>query len=83
MQGSRGDTDVKNRLLDSVGEGAGGMISENSMKTCTWTRSVQKLEIKSFTLYFGFGLCESRAETLEHVLVRAGKRACVLNTLSQ
>ena len=34
MQGSKGDIDVKNRLLDSVGEGAGGMISENSMKTC-------------------------------------------------
>ena len=26
MQGSKGDTDVKNRLLDLVGEGEGGMI---------------------------------------------------------
>ena len=26
IQGSRGDTDVKNRLLDSAGEGEGGMI---------------------------------------------------------
>ena len=26
MQGSKGDTDVKNRLLDSVGEGEGGMM---------------------------------------------------------
>ena len=26
MQVSKGDTDVKNRLLDSVGEGEGGMI---------------------------------------------------------
>ena len=26
MQGSKRDTDVKNRLLDSVGEGEGGMI---------------------------------------------------------
>ena len=25
-QGSKRDTDVKNRLLDSVGEGEGGMI---------------------------------------------------------
>ena len=24
--GSKGDTDIKNRLLDSVGEGEGGMI---------------------------------------------------------
>ena len=26
MQDSKGDTDVKNRLLDSVGEGKGGAI---------------------------------------------------------
>ena len=31
---SKRDTDVKNRLLDSVGEGEGGMISENSTETC-------------------------------------------------
>ena len=30
MQGSKGDTDLKNRLLDSVGEGEGGMIWEKS-----------------------------------------------------
>ena len=34
MQGSKGDTDVKNRLLDSVGEGKDGMIWENSIETC-------------------------------------------------
>ena len=34
MQGSKKDTDVKNRLLDSVGEGGGGMIWENSIETC-------------------------------------------------
>ena len=28
------DTDVKNKLLDSVGEGEGGMIWENSIETC-------------------------------------------------
>ena len=28
MQDSEGDTDVRNRLLDSVGEGEGGMIWE-------------------------------------------------------
>ena len=33
MQDSRRDTDVKNRLLDSVGEGEGGMICENSNQT--------------------------------------------------
>ena len=29
-----GDTDAQNRLLDSMGEGEGGMIWENSIKTC-------------------------------------------------
>ena len=33
-QQSKRDTDVKNRLLDSVGEGEGGMIWENSIETC-------------------------------------------------
>ena len=28
------DTDIKNRLLDSVGEGKGGMVWENSIETC-------------------------------------------------
>ena len=35
MQGSKGDSDVKNRLLDSVGEGDDGMIWKNSIETCT------------------------------------------------
>ena len=33
-QDSKRDTDVKNRLLDSLGEGKGGMIWENSIETC-------------------------------------------------
>ena len=33
VQGSKGDTDVKNRFLDSVGEGEDGMIWENSTET--------------------------------------------------
>ena len=28
------DTDIKNRLLDSVGEGESGMICENNIETC-------------------------------------------------
>ena len=28
------DIDIKNRLLDSVGEGEGGMIWENGIETC-------------------------------------------------
>ena len=34
MQDSKRDTDKKNRLLDSEGEGKGGMIWENSIETC-------------------------------------------------
>ena len=34
MRDSKRDTDVNNSLLDSVGEGDGGMIWENSIETC-------------------------------------------------
>ena len=34
MRDSKRDTDVKNRLLDSEGEGEGGMIWENCIETC-------------------------------------------------
>ena len=34
MQDRKRDTDVQNRLLDSIGEGEGGMIWENSIETC-------------------------------------------------
>ena len=34
MQDSKRDTDVENSLLDTVGEGEGGMIWENSTETC-------------------------------------------------
>ena len=34
VHGSKGGTDIKNWLLGSVGEGEGGIISENSIETC-------------------------------------------------
>ena len=34
MRDSKRDTDIKNSLLDSVGEGKGGMIWENSTEPC-------------------------------------------------
>ena len=34
MRESKRDTDVYNSLLDSVGEGKGGMIWENGIETC-------------------------------------------------
>ena len=39
MQDSKRDTKVKNRLLDSVGEGEGGMIWENSIETCILSKN--------------------------------------------
>ena len=41
MQNRKRDTDVQNRLLDSVGEGEGGMFRENSIKTCLLSRVKQ------------------------------------------
>ena len=38
MQKRKRDTDVQNRLLDSVGEGEGGMFRENSIETCILSR---------------------------------------------
>ena len=34
MRDSKRDRDVSNSVLDSVGEGKGGMIQENSIETC-------------------------------------------------
>ena len=34
MQDRKRDTEVQNRILDSVGEGKGGMFLENSVERC-------------------------------------------------
>ena len=41
MQNRKRDTEVQNSLLDSVGEGEGGMIQENSIETCILSRVKQ------------------------------------------
>ena len=41
MQNRKRDTDVQNRLLDSVGEGESGMFQENSIRTCMLSRVKQ------------------------------------------
>ena len=41
MQNRKRDTDVQNRLLDSVGEGEGGMFRQNSTETCILFRVIQ------------------------------------------
>ena len=41
MQNRKRDTDVQNRLWDSVAEGEGGMFRENSIETCILSRVKQ------------------------------------------
>ena len=41
MQNRKRDTDVQNRILDSVGEGEGGVFPENSIETCILSRVKQ------------------------------------------
>ena len=41
MQNKKRDTDVQNRLWDSVGEGEGGMFQENSIETSILSRVKQ------------------------------------------
>ena len=41
MQNRKRDMDVQNRLLESMGEGEGGMFRENSMETCILSRVKQ------------------------------------------
>ena len=41
MQNRKRDTNVQNRLLDSVGEGEGGMFRENSTETSILSRVKQ------------------------------------------
>ena len=41
MQNRKRDTDVQNRILDSVGDGEGGMFRKNSIETCILSRVKQ------------------------------------------
>ena len=41
MQNRKRDSDVENRLVDSVGEGEGRMFRENSIETCILSRVKQ------------------------------------------
>ena len=41
MQNRERDTDVQNRILDSGGEGEGGMFQENSIEICILSRVKQ------------------------------------------
>ena len=41
MQNRKRDTNVRNRILNSVGEGKGGIFQENSIETCILSRVKQ------------------------------------------
>ena len=41
MQNKKRGTDVQDRLLDSAGEGEGGMFQENSIETCRLSMAKQ------------------------------------------
>ena len=56
MQDSKRDIDVKNRLLDSVGEGEGGMIWENGIETCILSCKKQITSLCSMQDTRGLGL---------------------------
>ena len=46
MQNRKRDTNVQNRLLDSVGEGEGGMFQENSIESCILSRVKQITQLR-------------------------------------
>ena len=56
MRDSKRDVDVWNRLLDSVGEGEGGMIWENVIETCILSCKKQITSLGSIQDTGGLGL---------------------------
>ena len=55
MWDSKRDTDVKNSLSDSVGEGEGGMIWENSIEMCilSYVKQITSQGLMQETVYSG------------------------------
>ena len=55
MRDSKRDTDVKNRLLDSVGEGEDGMIWEHGTETCLLSckKQIASLCLMQYTACLG------------------------------
>ena len=55
MRDGKRDTDVENSLLDSVGEGEGGMIWENGIETCILSckKKIASLDLIQDTRMFG------------------------------
>ena len=62
MQNRKRDTDVQNRLLDSVGEGEGGMFQENSIETCILSRVKQITSPGGMHETSARGLCTGKTQ---------------------
>ena len=56
MQDSKRDPDVLNSLLDSVGEGEGGMVWENGIETCILYIKETRIERDTCTPMFNTAL---------------------------
>ena len=67
MQGNKEDTDVENRLLDSVGGGEGGMIWENSAETCILPYGKERTSASSMHEIEGWDRGEGVSEKGEHM----------------
>ena len=66
MQDRERDTDVYNGLLDSEGEGEGGMVWENDILTCTADEWIRKLWYIYTMEYYS----AIKKNTFESVLMR-------------
>ena len=62
MQNRKRDTDVQNRLLDSVGEGEGGMFRENSIETSILSRVKQITSLRWMHETSARGWCTGKTQ---------------------
>ena len=57
MQDSKRDTDVQNGLLDSEGEGEGGMIWKNPIETCILSCKKRSASLCRYRIQDAWGWC--------------------------
>ena len=62
MQNRKRDTDIQNRLLDSVGEGEGGMFKENSIETSILSRVKQTTSLRWMHETSAQGWCTGKTQ---------------------
>ena len=62
MKNRKRDIDVQNRLLDSVGEGEGGMFRENRIKTCILSIVKQIISLGAMHETSAWGWCNGKTQ---------------------